>query len=144
MTPTLAQQELAKKIADAGMWKYSKVIELMEKKSPLVNFLKAGLNIPANSSYKVAGKLVSAQDRAYANARLAEELGASQFAQAYVFYLNGSTPEVAKSVTDVSAKIKAVREKRPEMTAEWIQAKLAQYLEEREAYMSARIAKCQE
>lgn len=141
-----AQEKLARQIADAGIWKYSKVVELMEKNSKFVGYLKTALaGGPANASYRVGGKLVSATERAYANARLAEELGASQFAQAYVYYLcGGSSTDVAKQVTDVSAKVKTARESRPETTVEWIEDHQAQWLEEKDAYMAARRAKCQE
>lgn len=141
---TEAQEKLAHHIANAGLWKYSSVLALMEKKSPLVEMLKASLNVPSNVSYKIAGKSVTVQERAYANARLAEELQAASFAQAYVFYLNYGTPAVAKCVTDVAAKIKSVREQRPEITVEWIQEQQAKWLDERDAYMTTRIQKCQE
>lgn len=132
----VAQAQLAHQIASKGIWPYSKVIELMDKNSKFVEHLKVVLNGgPANVS--------NAEESAYINARLAEEIGASKFGSAYVFYMRRGT-DVAKYVGDISAKIAAARAQKPEITTDWIKSQRDRWLSEREAYMQQRIATCTE
>lgn len=133
---TVAQAQLAHKIASKGIWPYSKVIELMDKNSKFIDHLKVVLDGgPVN--------VANAEESAYINARLAEEIGASKFGSAYVFYMRRGT-DVAKYIGDISAKIAAVRAQKPEITTDWIKAQRERWLSERSTYMQQRIATCQE
>lgn len=131
------QEKLARQIAEAGIWKYNAVIELMEKKSPMVAHMKAAMEPgPVNI-------LPSWEEMAYLNGRLAEEIGATTYARAYIFYMRRGT-DVAKSVGDVAAKIAAKRAEKPEITVEWIHAQHERWLNEQSAYLEARRVKCME
>lgn len=130
----VAQAQLAHRIAEKGIWSYGKVIELMDKNSKFVDHLKVVLDGgPAN--------VANAEESSYINARLAEEIGASKFGSAYVFYMRRGT-DVAKYVGDISAKIAAARAQKPEITIEWIQTQRERWLSERSEYMQQRIATC--
>lgn len=132
---SVAQAQLAHRIAAAGIWPYTKTIELMDKNSKLIEHFKEALRGGA------ANVSPSNEERAYLNARLAEEIGAATYGAAYVFYMRRGT-DVAKYIGDVSAKIAAMRVQKPEITAEWIKAQHERWLSEQEVYMQQRREKC--